>query len=259
MMVAVVLVIAPALRAAAQGDKPWQRQGTRTGEEIVGPDGGKMVWVPAGEFLMGAGDGRADEKPVHQVRISKGFWLSKLEMTIAQWKRYCQEAKVPLTKHIFTPDNHPMSGVSWHDVRAYCRFYGMALPTEAQWEWAARGPEGRKYPWGNQWDPARCSNNDNRAPEEFTFPVGSFPTGASWCGALDMAGNLAEWCEDWYSETYYANSPGVDPQGPAAGTEKVWRGGYCWGHANECATTSRFGSEPDNDGGSGSLRACVVP
>ena len=256
---AIILIAAPAMRCLAQGDKPWQRQGSRVGEEIVGPDGGKMVWVPAGEFTMGANDGDAAMKPAHRVRISKGFWLGKCEMTVAQWKQYCRAANTPQTKHILTPDNHPMSGVSWFDVGKYCSFYGMALPTEAQWEWAARGPEGRKYPWGNQWDASRCSNTDNRAPEEFTFPVGSFPQGASWCGALDMAGNLSEWVADWYSETYYASSPSVDPTGPATGTEKVWRGGYCWGDAEECRAASRFSSEPDNDGGSGCLRACLVP
>jgi len=260
-IIAALLVVTAAL---AQGDKPWQRQGTRAGEEIVGPDGGKMVWVPAGEFMMGSNDGPADERPIHRVRISRGFWLSRCETTCAQWKRYCQQAGIRLDKEIFTPDNHPMSGVSWFDVDKYCRFYGMALPTEAQWEWAARGPEGRKYPWGNQWNAWLCNNKDNPYVDEdlgmaFTSPVGRYPGGASWCGALDMAGNLDEWVADWYSETYYAASPSLDPTGPAAGTEKVWRGGYCWGDADECRSARRFSSEPDNDGGSGTLRACYTP
>ncbi len=255
----VLVLLALTVQARAQGSGPWQRPGTRAGEEIVGPDGGRMVWVPAGEFLMGSADGAADERPAHRVRLSRGFWLAKTEVTVARWQRYCQQAGVPLTAEILTPEDHPMWGVSWQDVQRYCSFYGLALPTEAQWEWAARGPEGRRYPWGNQWDPARCCNQDNPGPEGVTCPVGSFPAGASWCGALDMAGNLAEWCADWYSEAYYATSPEVDPQGPAQGTERVWRGGYCWADADECITTRRFGSEPDNDGGAGCLRPCYVP
>lgn len=254
-----VLMAAVVSPAAAQDAKPWLTPGTAAGQETFGPNDGKLVWVPAGEFMMGSNDGAADEKPVHRVRLTRGFWLSKCEVTVAQWLHYCKEAKVLLEAEIITPLEHPMSGVSWNDVQEYCRFYGMALPTEAQWEWAARGPEGRKYPWGNEWGPARCSNKDNPGPEEFTFPVGSFPGGASWCGALDMAGNLAEWCADWYAETYYAASPEADPRGPDTGTERVWRGGYCWGDADECRATSRFGSDPGNDGGSGCLRPCVVP
>lgn len=250
----VLTVLAP-----ARGAAPWQRPGARAGEEVAGPDGGRMVWVPAGEFMMGSADGAPDERPMHRVRLSRGFWLGKTEVTVAQWRRYCQQAGVPLAVEIFVPEDHPMSGVSWFDVQNYCRFYGLALPTEAQWEWAARGPEGRRYPWGNRWDPRRCSNKENPGPEGFTFPVGSFPAGASWCGALDMAGNLAEWCADWYSEAGYAGTPEVDPQGPAQGTERVWRGGYCWAEEEECRTTRRFGSEPDNDGGAGCLRTCFVP
>jgi formylglycine-generating enzyme required for sulfatase activity len=257
--------MAVAGQALAQGDKPWLRPGAHAGEQIAGPDGGTMVWVPPGEFEMGAPDGDADERPVHRVRVSRGFWLSRCEMTVAQWKQYCQAAQVPQTKSIFVPDTHPMSGVSWSDAREYCRFFGLALPTEAQWEWAARGPEGRKYPWGNQWNPLLCCNSENPAepvddaPIAYTAPVGSFPGGASWCGALDMAGNLSEWCADWYAEDFYATSPETDPTGPEAGSEKVWRGGYCWGDAEECRSANRFSSEPDNDGGAGCLRACIVP
>ena len=263
-VVAVLLLIAPLSHGVAQDRKPWLTPGTQAGQEICGPDGGKMVWVPAGEFMMGSNDGREDERPVHSVRLTRGFWLGKCEVTVQQWLHYCKVAKVVLGTEIITPLDHPMSGVSWHDVTAYCRFYGMALPTEAQWEWAARGPEERKYPWGNQWNARLCNNRDNPYVDgdmgmAFTAPVGHYPGGASWCGALDMAGNLAEWVADWYSKTYYAISPGVDPQGPATGTEKVWRGGYCWGDANQCRSASRFASEPDNDGGSGCLRACYVP
>lgn len=248
-----------------QQDKPWERPGTQTGAEIVGPDGGKMLWVPPGEFMMGSEDGPDNERPPHHVHITKGFWLGKYEVTVGQWKQFIKAAGVPWDEeHFFMPDNHPMTGISWLHCQAYCRFYGLSLPTEAQWEWAARGPEGRLYPWGNFWNPRLCCNKQNPGPAipgvplRFTAPVGSFPEGASWCGAHDMAGNVDEWCADWLSPTYYAHSPVEDPPGPSAGTERVLRGGYCWGNADECRATRRFSSEPDNDG-AGGLRVCYVP
>jgi formylglycine-generating enzyme required for sulfatase activity len=110
------------------------------------------------------------------------------------------------------------------------------LPTEAEWEYAARGPEGNVYPWGDAFDPTKlnycelsCYNMWRDTSYEDGYdglaPVGSFETGASWCGALDMAGNAAEWVADWYAEDYYANSPALNPQGPDSGTERVFRGG----------------------------------
>lgn len=257
---AALALLVPVSQGVAQTTKPWQLPGTRVGEEIVGPNGARMVWVPAGEFTMGSVDGPADEKPAHRVRISRGFWLSKTAVTLGQWKRYCRESGVPLKEDILSPtDDYPMDGLSWLDVRKYCQFYGLAMPTEAQWEYAARGPEGRTYPWGNWWDKNLCCNDDNVGPQGYTCPVGSYPKGASWCGALDMAGNLSTWCADWYSQTYYANSPSVDPTGPERGTERVERGGYCWGSADECRSARRFGDDPTNDGGSGSARPCFTP
>lgn len=240
-------------------DKPWQRPGSRVGEEIIGPDGGRMVWVPAGEFTMGSNSGHPDERPEHRVRLSKGFWVGKCEVSVGQWKRYSRDSGAALPDPIFVPDSHPIAGVDWAAYQAYCRYYGLAMLTEAQWEWAARGPEGRQYPWGNQWDASRCCNNDNPGPDGYTSPVGSHPAGASWCGALDMAGNLAEWVGDWYAENYYANSPAVDPTGPATGVKRVQRGGYCWADADWCRTTERFADNPANDGGAGTLRVCYTP
>jgi formylglycine-generating enzyme required for sulfatase activity len=250
-------LIAPVV---AQEAGPWQRQGDRAGEEIIGPDGGRMVWVPAGEFTMGTGDGGVNEQPAHRVRITRGFWLSKCEVTAAQWRQYCKDAGVALQVRIFSPtDEYPMMGINFADASAYCRFHGLAVPTEAQWEYAARGAEGRQYPWGNQWDAGKCCNNDNAGPTAATFPVGTFPQGASWCGALDMAGNLAEWCSDWYAPDYYARSPQDDPKGPETGAERVQRGGYCFGDAEECRSAYRFSDDPDNRDGAGGLRACWTP
>ncbi|MEN6549419.1 MAG: SUMF1/EgtB/PvdO family nonheme iron enzyme [Armatimonadia bacterium] len=255
-----LFLLAASTFATAQDAKPWLRPGTRPGEEIYGPNDGQMVWVPAGEFMMGSNDGKADERPVHQVRLSRGFWMSKFEVTIAQWLDYCREAGVLLKVKILAPANtHPMWGLAWDDVKAYCRFYGLSMPTEAQWEWAARGPEGRKYPWGNQWDETLCCNNDNNGDDGITLPVGTFPGDVSWCGVRDMGGNLSEWCEDWYAEDYYAKSPAVDPTGPDTGKERVQRGGYFWGDADWCRSARRFSDDPTNNGGAGCARPCYTP
>lgn len=158
----------------------------------------------------------------------KRLLARQIEVTEGQWKRFIKAAGVPWDEeHFFVSDNHPMTGISWLHCQAYCRFYGLSLPTEAQGEWAACGPAGRLYPWGNFWNPRLCCNMQNPGPAIsgvplcFTAPVGRFSEGASWCGAHDMAGNVDEWCAEWLSPTYYALSPVEDPPGPSAGTERV--------------------------------------
>jgi len=239
-------------------DQPWTQSGAKVGQEITGPDGAKMVWVPAGEFTMGADDLGAPSQPVHKVVITKGFWLGKCTVTISQWKRYLgkEDATVQPT------NDYPAVCITWQQAVDYCRHYGMSLPTEAQWEYAARGPEGRKYPWGDQWDVKKCCNVDNRGPAGFTWPVGSFPEGTSWCGALDMAGNIWQWCNDWYDERYYANSPSVDPPGPADPTPqkyRVLRGGSCNWDANVCRSAYHDWGDPNSRTGIYGFRCVIVP
>ncbi len=204
-------------------------EGRTAGDEITGPDGGTYVWVPAGEFSMGSEDGAGDEKPVHRVRITNGFWLSKCEVTNAQYRRFSKATGREFPSDSDQGDEHPVVEVSWVDAQAYCAHFGLRLPTEAEWEYAARGAKGREYPWGDEWDSERCCNHENKGPGGRTYPVGSFATGASWCGAPDMAGNVWEWCGDWYQERYYDVSLGTDPTGPAFGETRVVRGGG-WGH-----------------------------
>jgi formylglycine-generating enzyme required for sulfatase activity len=231
--------------------QPWEQAGTQVGQEITGPDGGQMVWVPAGEFMMGtAGGGHnvANAGPVHKVRITKGFWLGKVEVTTAHWQLYLDEAGVgdwSDSDHPTPGDAYPAWFISWEDATAYCRYYGLNLPTEAQWEYAAAGPESLKFPWGKDYDPKKCGNPENPGPTGFTWPVGSFPEGASWCGALDMEGNVWEWCQDWFDDKYYANSPVDDPPGPATGTWRVLRGGS-WdvGHRGEFRGVYRNAYDP---------------
>jgi formylglycine-generating enzyme required for sulfatase activity len=261
--VGVLLVLAVAAACFAQGDKPWERPGTKAGEEITGPDGGKMVWVPPGEFMMGSGDDDKDaenwEKPAHRVQITKGFWLGKCDVTLGQWRAYCKQVGLEKSEATAPGDNYPVVQVSCDAAMAYCRNYGLKLPTEAQWEYAARGPEGRKYPWGNVWDEGKCCNGANPGPGGSTYPVGRFPEGASWCGALDMAGEVWQWCKDWSAPNYYQNAPGADPAGPERGQYRILRGGS-WGDGPKvCRSADRFWGWPRSGGAYGGFRVASTP
>ena len=218
------------------------------GEETIGPDGQTLVLVPDGSFMMGSNEEGSDEQPIHQVTLD-GFWIGSCEVTNDQYAAFLNEIDpINVNQWIDIPNvyceieyvggtyqakaqhgPHPVVCVSWYGATAYCDHYGYTLPTEAQWEYAARGPDAREYPWGNEWDGSRLCWWEKRGPGGLTFPVGSFPVGASWCGALDMAGNVWEWCADWYDSDYYENSPSHNPTGPSSGSLRVLRGGS-WGN-----------------------------
>jgi iron(II)-dependent oxidoreductase len=274
-LAAVLLAIVACSVCPAQDVKPWEKPGTKVGDEIIGPDGGKMVWVPAGEFMLGTNEAIDKDEdysdfttffsyypaaPAHRVRITKGFWLGKCTVTVAQYRRYCQKTGVEFPNGSDQREDHPVVVVSWIEADAYCSHFGLTLPSEAQWEYAARGPESRKYPWGNEWDSKKCCNWTNRGPGGRTFPVGSFPQGASWCGALDMAGNVSQWCRDWWSDKYYAHSPQADPQGPDTGQFRVLRGTFWMADASrfyQCA--ERLNSEPTERGSLFGFRYSKTP
>ena len=194
-------------------------------------DGMVMVFVPSGSFLMGsmAEDTEAlyNEFPQHEVHLVN-FWLDRTEVTNAQYNQ-CVTASVcaasePLNDHF--SDETPVQGINWLDADVYCRWVGGQLPTEAQWEYAARGPDGRRFPWGDSPPDGSLANFDRNVGT--TTPVGHYPAGASWVGALDMAGNVQEWVADWYDSDYYSSSPHDNPTGPVSGNFKVLRGGS-WG------------------------------
>lgn len=241
--------------------KAWLKPGQAPGQRITGPDGGIMVWVPPGEFMMGAEDGDADEKPVHRVRITKGFWLGRCEVTNAQYRAFCEATggRFPEdSRH--RGDDHPAVSMSWVNAQAYCEHYGLTLPTEAQWEYAARGPSGNQYPWGMTWDASKCCNEQNLGEgRPRTFPVGSFPEGDSWCGAADMAGNVSEWCADWYDEAYYAESPEQNPTGPETGEYRVVRGGACGAGSRQCRAADRDTGIPIWGLDQLGFRTCTTP
>lgn len=225
-------------------------QAPAAGQQMTAPDGSVMVWVQAGEFSMGSDDGEANEAPAHKVRITRGYWIGKHEVTNEQYRTFCQATGRPFPPGSTKDPRHPVVCVSWQDAKAYCDHYGLALPTEAQWEYAARGPEGREYPWGSAWDAAKCCNvhNMGTGSEPQTMPVASIAAGDAWCGASDLAGNVDEWCADWYSEAYYASSPTDDPAGPSSGEHHPLRGGAWCDNLSVCRSARRLWNAPDFSG-----------
>ena len=152
----------------------------------------KIEWVQisAGEFLYGEKKERKD---------LAAFSICKYPITVAQYRQFCNATNRSMP---FAPDwgwqkNHPIVNVSWHDAAAFAEWAGLALPTEEEWEKAARGTDGREYPWGNRWDASKCCNSVEKFAEKITS-VSSYPMGASPYGVMDMAGNVWEWCASWY-------------------------------------------------------------
>jgi formylglycine-generating enzyme required for sulfatase activity len=191
-------------------------------------DGAEMVLVPAGEFTMGSNE-YDDEKPPHRVHLD-GFYIDKYEVTNALYRRFMDAtnrgAPAYWNDANWNGASQPVVAVSWLDAEAYCRWAGKRLPTEAEWEKAARGTDGRRYPWGNDWDSSRANSGESKLGK--TAPVGSYASGVSPYGAHDMAGNAWEWVADWYGKDYYKQSPDRNPQGPRPGRTRVLRGGS-WG------------------------------
>jgi formylglycine-generating enzyme required for sulfatase activity len=195
------------------------------------------ILIPAGSFWMGCnvavdGDCGAEESPYHEVTLS-GYYMDKTEVTVAAYGE-CVTAgscTAPSTGGTCTwgvtgHEQHPVNCIDWFQSEAYCEWAGKQLPTEAQWEKAARGTDGRKYPWGNQ--AATCDHAVKfgcGGPGGAQTVCSKSPAGDSPYGLCDMAGNAPEWVSDWYSETYYSVSPDTDPVGPASGSYRVFRGG----------------------------------
>ena len=193
-----------------------------------------MVLVPAGEFTMGSPEGDPDEKPAHKVLID-AFYMDKYEVTVKQYAVFLQESGGDRpaewnTMNKTVNQSRPVMGVDWADAVRYCKWAGKRLPTEAEWEKAARGTDGRLYPWGN--DPPTPLHANHGKKEwnnhEALAPVGKLEDGKSPYGIYDMAGNVWEWVSDWYDNDYYKSSPSQNPTGPPTGDHKVIRGGS-WG------------------------------
>ena len=271
---------------------------SQTPSAIGSPPQDDMVVIPAGEFLMGnPDDGLSfdDERPQRNVFIDS-FRIDRHEVTNARYHRFVAATGHPAPSHqkpeltlwvhgmpIPGSGQHPVVNVTWEDAVAYCRWQSKRLPTEAEWEKAARGADGRRYPWGNDWeftkansashwagrtiefkngeewkafwitgDGARISHERGLNGEVLTLPVGSFPEGASPYGLLDMAGNASEWVQDWYEPYSYLNAPLSNPQGPNGQLLKVVRGGSWLKPARNLRASDRdYGYPSDHASGIG--------
>jgi formylglycine-generating enzyme required for sulfatase activity len=210
---------------------------------------GPMVHVPAGMVLMGCNasvDSRCepDELPAHDVTVA-AFDLDRDEVSQAGYAGCVDAGDCEPPTGDFDPDafaDLPVTFVTWDQATAFCAWAGRRLPSEAEWERAARGDDGRVYPWGNAVPDCALANIFGCG--EAVQPVGGHPTGASPFGALDLAGNVMEWVADWYDAGYYAVSPAVDPPGPASGTARVKRGGSYMGDNDTVRVSNRVTGFP---------------
>ncbi len=247
--VAITVIVTPTRNSAplVLGAPPSAASPQRRGN-----DNAEMVFVPAGEFVMGSNDGASDEKPLHTVTLD-AFWIDKYEITNALYKK-CVDAKKCLQAPLNSSntrssyynstsfEKYPKIYVTWNDANAYCSWAGKRLPTEAEWEKAARGTDGRSYPWGNIWDGMKLNSWEADPRPNDTTAVGSYPSGASPFGVLDMAGNVKEWLADWYDPNYYTNAPRSNPKGPPSGTFRVIRGGSWLRYQLDARSARRIGN-----------------
>ena len=202
-----------------------------------------MCFVPAGTFIMGSDTDLPNEAPAHTVYLD-AYYIGRTEVTNAEYHEFWIADGGPESEH--TPisyggvfgtwprvaeakPNHPVVGISWEAAVAYATWGGMRLPTEAEWEKAARGTTARRWPWGNTFTQRINGTSDHanarKDPETFIKPVGSYPTGVSPYGAHDMAGNVWEWVADWYAESFYYRTPDRNPKGPEIGSRRIVKGG----------------------------------
>jgi formylglycine-generating enzyme required for sulfatase activity len=275
--IAIGLIILLTLFAGCGPSEPAATTGLSSGDTQTRPaDGMVMVYVTGGEFKMGRAWDLADH--AHTVELDS-YWIDQTEVTNVHFRR-CVEAgacRAPTSCSWGEPTygdeskaDHPVICVTWQAAGDYCRWAGGRLPTEAEWEYAARGPDSAVYPWGDEFDGTRLNSCDVNCTHEGqrvidyddgyaqTSPAGSYPTGVSWCGALDMAGNVWEWVADWHGP--YPLTRQTNPTGPESGSERLIRGGS-WFDDNEFGflrADNRHPYDPRADNNLIGFR-CVVP
>lgn len=261
-----------------------------------GAKAGNMIKIPAGEFIMGSSPAQikeafklcksyfkicipswyGDEAPQHKVYLD-AYLIDKHEVTLERYTacvkagkctepmklEYCNWGRSDRVKH-------PINCLTWDEAKAFCEWDGKRLPTEAEWEKAARGTDGRIFPWGDQWNPANANycdsscgvtwrDENNTDSYSMSAPVESFPKGASPYGVMDMAGNVLEWTADWYDEKYYSVSPLRNPKGPASGKIHVIRGGSWMRAPSELRTASRGRHGPSSRHDVAGMRCAKSP
>jgi formylglycine-generating enzyme required for sulfatase activity len=211
-------------------------------------DGLTYVWIPPGTFMMGcsakdaACKDRDDERPSHEVTISKGFWIGQTEVTVGAYQSFAAARKrqmpvAPSFDSSWVNTSMPIAGLSWNDADAYCSWAGGRLPSEAEWEYAARGPG----PGPSVLDQVAWYNFNSGSQ---AHAVGQ--KDANGFGLHDMLGNVSEWVNDWYDKHYYQNSPSQDPPGPARGQDRVVRGGSWGSNPGDVRVSRRVRSNPGN-------------
>ena len=218
--------------------------------------GMKLVWIPPGDFDMGSDEGisNENERPVHPVRISKGFWMGRTEVTRGQYKAVMNARPWSGQKNVNVQesDNYPAEYVRWNDAVNFCRKLSIReggtyrLPTEAEWEYACRAGTKTAYSFGDSQlslgEYAWFEENAYDIGEEYAHPVAQKKPNAF--GLYDMHGNVWEWCSDWYNKDCYSNSPNADPMGPDTGSSRVFRGGSWYFKSRNCRSVSRSGFSP---------------
>jgi len=231
-----------------------------SGQPVVSdppPPPTKWVRLPGGTFQMGSENGDDDEKPVHSVTLS-AFEIAATEVTVGQYRQCVQAGACTAPNDKSSSrycnwgysdrDNHPVNCIDWHQATAYAKWVGGRLPTEAEWEYAARsGGRNQEYPWGNQsptCNYAVFSSRGDGCGQDRTWPVCSKPAGNTLQGLCDMAGNVWEWVSDWYESGYYAKSPSSNPTGPSSGSLRVIRGGSWSNRASYVRAALRFDLDP---------------
>jgi formylglycine-generating enzyme required for sulfatase activity len=257
-----------ALGAAAPA-VPASRERAKTPAPSAGeersfpPSNAEYAFVPAGTFEMGCvpRDRRCAtvESPRHPVTISRGFWMATTLTTVAQYRAYALATgrATPPAPSFAQGDDDPVVQVTWDGAAAYCSWAGGRLPTEAEWEYAARGgKDGTVYPWGDAVSRDRMNffGTGGRDRWDHTSPVGSFE--ANGFGLFDMAGNVWEWCADWYAEDVYGGGATRDPRGPASGDSRVLRGGSWQLDSRNARSSNRMGGIPSDGDDSVGFR-CV--
>ena len=219
-------------------------------QKIIGEDGSPMMHIPEGTFTMGSKDFRS-ERPVHKVFLN-AFYIDQHEVTISQYATFVEKSGTEPPDYwddlqLNSTSQQPIVKVNWNEASHYCKSVGKRLPTEAEWEKAARGTDERIYPWGEQ-DPIAQLANFNKCCDHKDYSVlalvGKKPEGRSPYKLDDMAGNAWEWVADWFESTYYRRSPDKNPTGPSVGEQKVIRGGSWSNKAIDIRTTNRHGLPP---------------
>jgi len=195
-------------------------------------DGTLLVLIPEGEFLAG--------KTKFPVRLP-AFYLALHPVTNGQYQRFVEESVHHTEWKPAAAPEHPAVNVSWDDAQQYCRWAGLRLPTELEWEKGARWVDGREYPWGEEWEEGKCRNSKNRGSEQ--GGVWSYAEGSSGWGPYQMSGNVWEWCEDWYESKAYERYKQRDLSQPGKGSGRVLRGGS-WCSDYPAPSAARFDATP---------------